>query len=281
MSSITRMSLLRSLAWRIGRRLYCWARNDLPVPPASNGEYNLLQACIFALHTSRVIVVFDIGANKGEWSEHALSAARERGVDLSVHAFEPASDTYAYLLKIVRGRRRSLEQSGGFGQLCSGASVYIKGSLCGVNSLYGREGAEVELVQTVALDDYVSQQGIESIDFIKTDAEGHDIHVMFGAEQTLRDGRVEIWQFEYNHRWIEGRHYLKDVFEYIADKPYMIGKLHRTGIEIFEAWHPELERFFESNYVLIRRDCDWIENFLLPVGFDYRNVLVPRQGFIR
>lgn len=158
--------------------------------------------------------------------------------------------------------------------------LYIKGPLCGVNSLYGREGTEAELVQAVSLDDYMRQQGVESVDFIKSDAEGHDIHVMFGAEQTLRNGRVAIWQFEYNHRWIDSRHYLKDVFEYIADKPYLIGKLHRTGIEVFEAWHPELERFFESNYVLIRRDCDWVRNFLLPVDFDYRNVLVPRQGFV-
>lgn len=104
MSSIlTRMSLLRSLAWRLGRRLYCWARNDLPAPPASNGEYWLLQECISALPTNRAIIVFDVGANKGEWSQQALSAARVHDAGLTVHAFEPASDTYAYLLKKFEG----------------------------------------------------------------------------------------------------------------------------------------------------------------------------------
>jgi hypothetical protein len=84
---------------------------------------------------------------------------------------------------------------------------------------------------------------------------------------------VEVWQFEYNHRWLAEKRCLKDVFKFIADKPYRLGKLYNNGIEIYDKWHPELERFFEANYVLIKRGSKF-ESLCKPVIFNCNNVLV-------
>ncbi len=92
----------------------------------------------------------------------------------------------------------------------------------------------------------------------------------------FRQGRVDVWQFEYNHRWLAGRAQLRDVFDFIADKPYRLGKLHADGIEVYEQWHPELERFFEANYVLIRHGSV-LERVCSRVRFNHRNVLEPAE----
>src|SRR5690606_34784044 len=86
---------------------------------------------------------------------------------------------------------------------------------------------------------------------LKCDTEGHDLAVMRGGIDLLRSERVDIWQFEYNQRWIAAHAFLKDVFDFIDDLPYRIGRVMPSSLELFESWHPELERFYQSNYVLI------------------------------
>jgi hypothetical protein len=53
---------------------------------------------------------------------------------------------------------------------------------------------------------------------------------------------------------------LKDVFDLVRGLPYRVGKLEPRGIEVYEAWHPEIERFFQSNYVLIHEPVlSWLD----------------------
>jgi hypothetical protein len=77
-------------------------------------------------------------------------------------------------------------------------------------------------------------------------------------------------QFEYNWRWLINHASLRDVFEYIKDKPYRLGKLVGRSIELFDAWHFELDRYFENNYVLIRRGSALLESANV-VRFDESN----------
>jgi hypothetical protein len=95
-----------------------------------------------------------------------------------------------------------------------------------------------------------------------------------GASESLRKGLIDAWQFEYNHRWVSEGSYIKDVFDFIADKPYTLGKVHGNGIETYDMWHPELEHFFESNYVLIRKGSHY-EKLCSQVCFNERNVFMP------
>ena len=74
---------------------------------------------------------------------------------------------------------------------------------------------------------------------------------MLGAAKTLRAGRFDIIQFEYNSCWIEYRRFLKDAFELAKGLPYTIARVTSSGLEVYENWHPELERFIEANYVLV------------------------------
>jgi len=88
------------------------------------------------------------------------------------------------------------------------------------------------------------------------DAEGHDREVLEGGRRLFADGRVDLAQFEYNARWVDARHYLRDAFEFAEALDYRIGKVTPRGVEFYGTWHPELESFKEGNYVLIRRTLD-------------------------
>lgn len=75
--------------------------------------------------------------------------------------------------------------------------------------------------------------------------------MILGAQGALAAGRIDVLQFEYNHRWVLCRAFLKDVFDIIEGLPYNLARIDRTPLTVFDAWHPELDRFFQSNYALV------------------------------
>lgn len=273
MNNFCAVAAFRSVVWRIGRKLYTWARRETTEGPESNGEYWLLAQVVSGTSVASPTFL-DIGARVGDWSECAQSLLKQAGMSGYVHAFEPSSASYAYLSerfksnKLVYINKLALSDQSGI------RDFFVVGELAGVNSLTPVAGAGVEQVDSIRIDDFLASKNIDHVVFAKSDTEGHDFNVLQGAAELFRQERVDVWQFEYNHRWLAARAQLKDVFDFIADKPYWLGKLYRNGVEIQERWHPELERFFEANYVLVRRGSDF-EKLCTSVRFNHRNVLVP------
>jgi FkbM family methyltransferase len=268
-------TVARSIIWRLGRKLYSWARRDLPQEPSVNGEYWLLKKIICSSSFSKPIYI-DIGSHLGSWSSYAQTLIRMSGTKPlgHIYAFEPATDSYAALSEkfksseIISLNKLALSDQSGI------RNFFICGTKVGINSLSETGDAiGIEQIYSQRLDNFLAQRQIEQVVFVKSDAEGHDFNIICGATDMLEQGRVEIWQFEYNHRWLAEKRHLKDVFEFIADKPYRLGKLYNNGIEIYDNWHPELERFFEANYVLIKRGSEF-ESLCKTVRFNRNNVLV-------
>lgn len=115
-------------------------------------------------------------------------------------------------------------------------------------------GGDRVKVKLQKADTYSEENDIQEVHLLKCDAEGHDFEVIRGAAGLLEKGNVWFLQFEYNHRWVYSRHFLKDVVDFVAGTRYRVSKVTPGGLERYESWHPELERFFEDNYVLIRDD---------------------------
>ena len=79
-----------------------------------------------------------------------------------------------------------------------------------------------------------------------------------GAVDLFQEGRIDVAQFEYNHRWVYSRSYLKDVFDLLEGLPYRVARIRGDRLELFEDWHPEIERYFEANYLIVRDAAiDW------------------------
>ena len=199
-------------------------------------------------------VVFDVGANVGQWSTSLLA---QPGYPPDLYAFEPSSYSFARAAKALGARAsvHPLAMSSEPGR----AELQIVKQGAGVNSLvpFGGERAvsATETVDVATIDRFCEEHGIRAITLLKVDTEGLDLSVLRGALELLVRGDIGIVQFEYNWRWVSSRAYLKDMFDLIADLPrYSLGKVAPKGIEFYDRWHPELETFRESNYALVRDD---------------------------
>lgn len=249
---------------RVGRFLWMQSRLDVGNDMRTNGEQRLQEA--FAVQMARRrddFVVFDVGANVGTWSVglfHALNKARISSSRLQLHAFEPAPGA----LDVLRERLAAAKNLGALHVVPnavsreSGTAAFaILSAHAGTNSLAPKESDPVQRaieVQRITLDEYASKNGIDHITFMKVDTEGNDAWVLQGARGLLERGAIELAQFEYNDRWIQFRSYLKDVFDLVLPFGYHVGKVTPRGIETYDRWHPELERFCEGNYLLWKKE---------------------------
>lgn len=259
-TDVLRFILGRRTAWRLGRSLYLKARADSPNFARLNGEESLQRQLLIRFAAGQEkLVAFDVGANVGNWTWFLLQEALRLNVEnrLVIHSFEPVPSTFKVLQKritkhslknLVHLASQALSNEEGVDEM------YVYGETSGTNSLHpdamDRDQRRIQIDKTTAYT-YCSRNDVQTIHFLKCDTEGHDMEVLHGAKSLFDEQRILACQFEYNHRWVYSRHYLKDVFDMFEGTPYTVGKVTPNGIELYRDWHPELERFFEGNYILL------------------------------
>lgn len=127
-------------------------------------------------------VVVDVGANVGFFS---MKQALQFGDKLRLIAFEPDPTTYARLQKNVdRIRTRTsadircvncaLDEHAGQAKFVRDVSVES-------HVVEGDSDANAITVQLTTLDSVVEQEGLQKIDLLKIDVEGHEMKVLAGA----------------------------------------------------------------------------------------------------
>ncbi|MEE3331377.1 MAG: FkbM family methyltransferase [Myxococcota bacterium] len=252
----------RRWLWRLSRYGYYKARRDLLNNKiAVNGEADLQRRLAehLASQSPRAeLVAIDVGANLGEWTFCMLAAAREAGMSVFVHAFEPVPVVHEELVRRIAadadsGNVLCIQKC--LGSQIGTAEMQLSDGLAGSHSLVKKsESGQTLEVPVTTIEEYCSKAGIEHVDLLKIDAEGFDFEIILGAVSLLREARVGVLQFEYNHCWVESRRFLKDVFELASELDLAVAKLIPGGMEIFPVWHTELERFIEGNYVLGKRE---------------------------
>lgn len=230
-----------------------------------NGEYWLLAR----ISEKGAVAAIDVGANIGEWVTGLLEVAPES----RVLCFEPVPTTYALLKKNVFAPSVTLLMQG----LSSEPGDLTINSVVGnplISSIYDvnyfQEGHEIQAVKiaTSTGDAQIEAHGLEHIDIVKVDAEGHDLSVIQGFCHAINAGSVDFIQFEYNQFTLAARRSLRDFFVLLEPK-YLVCRLLPNGLEAC-AYHPTLENFCQSNWVAVRRemlDEDIIKRFAIrPVG---------------
>jgi FkbM family methyltransferase len=249
----------RRMMWRAGRKLYMYARKEAPNEMASNGELRLQRLMVGTLQPGAKLTAFDIGARIGDWSKALVNVASDRQGGIALHAFEPVPESRAMLeaalvKQIERGEVRV--NSIAISDESKSTQIYVPHFTGGTSTLHPDSSVEYERlidVSTSTVDRYCAENAIEHVDLIKIDTEGNDFRVIRGARDMLLRGSVGVVQFEYNYRWIHSRSYLKDVFDQVEKTQYCVAKVCPDSLEVYVSWHPELERFFETNYALVHR----------------------------
>lgn len=257
----------RSFTYRVGRLLMNEARFDVLNDPRSNGERGVQKVVLSYRQPGCKTVVFDVGANVGDWTRSFLAQIPLEPADdptgIHVHAFEPCAGTF----EILRSRIRALPQGvsvafvrKGCSSLSGSGVLHMVGIGAGTNSVVQTEHTDAtEQIELISIDDYCHESNIDHICLVKIDAEGHDAKVIKGASRMLSGRNIEVIQFEYNQRWIHGSAFLRDAFNTLCPFGYTIGKVTPYGVEFYEKWDWELETFREGNYLACLPQ--WISRF--------------------
>ena len=232
---------LAKLARLVTNEVRLDVQNDL----TTNGE-SIVQAVALALPAP---VVLDVGAHYGEWSESLLSQV---GNQPTLHLFEPSAPSAARAKSVIgdRGEVHQMALSDRSGEGC----LHVVHEGAGSNSVVpftdkNHATGQTETITFTTVDNFCADHSIDRVRLLKVDAEGHDLAVLRGAERMLDRQAIDLVQFEYNHRWIDARVFLLDAFQLLEGHGYRVGKVTPRGVEAYERWHPELEKFVESNYL--------------------------------
>jgi FkbM family methyltransferase len=204
----------------------------------TNGEFWLLEKLM-----PRANIVFDVGANSGDYSAEILKI----NPMVSVHAFEPDPEPYAKLKEfplvannIALGEKR-------------GIKTLYRASKSAHNSFYPLESGRTPIaVNVTTLDAYCEKRGIHHIDFLKIDVEGYEFFVLKGAEKLLKRQGIDYIQFEFSGATIESRVFLKDFIEFFNTYGYDLYRIRAQDVQKVEH-APDKERFTLTNYLAIKR----------------------------
>lgn len=252
------MRALRGLVWavcgktrwqRVFRRLH-----ELSLAGLNYGRSEVADSGeAWALDYARSVmpeaaVVFDVGANLGDWT----LAAQKAWPAATVHAFEPAEDIYRQLA----GRVGAVCVQAALGDEEGEAVLYAVAGVSGLSSLHLRDLAAHQMtmsaagaVQVTTIDSYCAANGIGRIDYLKIDAEGHDLAVIKGAARMI-DAGVRFIQFEFGGCNIDSRTFLRD-FVRLLEPRYRISRMLTDGLAPLD-WSERDEVFVTSNFLAER-----------------------------
>jgi FkbM family methyltransferase len=224
---------------------------------AHNGERRILDHFL-ALCDRADPVILDIGAHTGGWAAILLARRPEAQVFCfelvpDIHeklaarfAGTPNVSTFAFGLS-SRDRRLSAAYDRRHPTTSALRHTAVPHLACDL--------AEVE-AEVRRGDAVVTQLGLDRIDAIKIDVEGHEVDVLAGLEATLTRGPApRIIQFEYGYTYLASHRTLRDVYDILEPAGYAIGRIYPETVE-FKAYELADDHFRMGNYVAVKREDD-------------------------
>lgn len=209
-----------------------------------NGEMWLLERL-----AGQVSVLFDVGANVGDWAQCAL---RSLGSVSKAVLFEPSTPVCSALRQ-----RYATSAVVDVIQAAVGCSV---GSLDFFESADSSEASSIwacgvkahssYAVNATTVDREFARLGAKRLDLLKVDTEGNDFFVLRGAEELLRHQAVGVLQFEYGSGWIASGSTLYRAVSHLSSFGYTVFILKPSRLERFST--TSLGEYFSySNFVAV------------------------------
>ena len=137
-------------------------------------------------------MVFDVGANVGQ----SVREFREAFPEATIHAFEPIRLTFTQLAEYVASDAQCHAHQLALSRASGDLQMTSRGASTGNRVVQGGKGTDIEAVPAMTGDIFCEQNGIRRIDFLKIDAEGHDLDVLLGFREMLLTARVKFVQVE-------------------------------------------------------------------------------------
>ncbi len=207
---------------------------------AKNGELKFLERFSREFPSP---TVFDVGANIGEYSNIIRSPKSE------IHLFEPQKSCLPYLTGIVNNF--------GLGEQNETVEMYKLGDKDTLASLYNRNldfhGLKMEETETIELrrgDEYIEANGVNHINLLKVDVEGHEIPALKGFGKYLNPSFIDYIQFEYGGANLDSHTTLMDFYNLLIPRGFKIAKIMPSKLEVRD-YNPRYDNFVYANYVAL------------------------------
>ena len=220
----------------------------------TNGELRFMRR-----NLGKCNIIFDIGANSGEWTKLALKINQ----NIELHCFEPGSHIFKKLISNDLPDNVICNNFGLSSAKCEKPLFTFENS-SGFNSLYQRQGLEngwglkiqmqKERVKLDTLENYCREKNISEIDLMKVDVEGHEFEVLKGGKSLFDRAQVKMIQFEYGGCNIDSGVFLKDIFNFFKNMNYSFYKIYPDYIRHVQRYDQRLDNFQYQNWLIIKKD---------------------------
>lgn len=197
------------------------------------------------------LVILDVGANVGNWTEVALDAFPAA----RIYAFEPSASIHATLSERFANERRVSVQPFALGARDGDAVLYAPAPDTRIGSLTRREipGMSFSIEEPISirtLDGWAGSAGVDAIDAIKLDVEGHELDVLNSGPEILE--RVRVVQFEFGGCNIDTRTYFRDFWSLFSERGFRLHRLGPRGLSELTRYREHDEVFRTTNWFASR-----------------------------
>jgi FkbM family methyltransferase len=222
--------------------------------------------CIQSLNNRNNPVVFDVGANTGNWTSSFCSKIPNSTLVM----FEPSFTNIEKLKiryqelnlspnNIMTGKKYLIPLA--LSSFVSEQKLYSDTPGSGLASLTKRDisfhninhGHHSEIVKITTLDLVTKELGISYIDILKMDVEGHELDVLNGGIELLESSRIGRIQFEFGGCNIDTRTYLKDFYIILEKYNFTLFRMSPIGLIPVKNYYEGLECFDCTNYLAIHK----------------------------
>ena len=222
----------------------------------TNGEEVVLNKLSkFNFHT-----VFDVGGNVGNYSV----LLRKYFTHADIHTFEIMEDNIDSIREKTQGDNKILINTFGLSNEDGTIKVkhYGKGSAFNSVHDYPHKSESTWIECNIRKgDNYVEENNIETIDFLKIDTEGSENLILEGLINTLTNKNVKVIQFEYGYVNIISKFLLHDFYQFFEKLGYTVGKVYPKKVE-FKEYSLKDENFLGPNYIAVKKSETDIINSL-------------------
>jgi len=213
----------------------------------SNGEIIIIKK----IQSLNPQILVDGGANIGKYSQ----LLRQHST-AEIHSFEPVADTFRILQKNLEGKAGfHLHQAGLYKENCSREINLFKSNTH--SSIYDIQGLNYQStskahIQLITGDEFMKNENIEKIDFLKLDLEGAEYDALDGFRDALSRQAITAIQFEYGYINITTKKLLLDYYQFFEQYGYQIGKIFPKTVE-FRRYDFKYEDFLGPNFIAVRK----------------------------
>lgn len=234
--------LIREKLWK----QYCKINNSGNDDPNTNGEYFNLERIL--KQTGPGCTLIDLGGHEGAWSGKALQIQPKS----SIFIFEPLPELQKHIESRFRGDQRITLINGAAAGEDGEIEIFLDTQSTYERLSAGRPGGKTIKSRSYGMNQFIRDNGLQSVYYMKMDIEGHELNVLSGLSDQIRKGFFNYVQFEYGGCNIDSRTYLLDFFRLFETGPYRMARIHPRGLEYVPVYNQKFEDFQYSNWLAVK-----------------------------